>query len=311
VPPSTSVPLEPGGERRYEAGVSKPAADSSLPSKPPAGGGDPLAALTLKGLGLRVGLPILGVWVLAIVIGRSWSFAAAGVLTALAAALVVWALRFAKRTRDVASLVKGADTPEARKQALSKLDTDFKKGDTAAIFAKAQLQLHEDPRLALKTLEQIDLGKVMAPIADEARAQRAMIHLILGEAERARQLVDGIDLSRHQQSKTRATLVTVIGESWARTGQGKKALDTLTMFDPEDPEFAELKAQLYRALAFAYASVNDTKGIRKVLRKMLEINPQLLGGFLMKKVHPLLEREAKEMLKRSGAVPKKMVVRRM
>jgi hypothetical protein len=57
--------------------------------------------------------------------------------------------------------------------------------------------------------------------------------------------------------------------------------------------------------------VNDTKGIRKVLRKLSEINPQLLGGFLVKKVHPLLEREAKEMLKRSGAVPKKMVVRRM
>jgi len=270
-----------------------------------------MAALTMKGLGLRVGLPVLGVWVVAIVVGRSWAFAAAGVITALAAALVVWALRFAQKTRDVANLVKGADTPEARKQALSKLDTDFKKGDTAAVFAKAQLQLHEDPRLALKTLEQIDLGKVMAPIADEARAQRAMIHLILGEAERARQLVDGIDLSRHQQAKTRATLVTVIGESWARTGQGKKALDTLLMFDPEDPEFGELKAQLYRALAFAYASVNDAKGIRKVLRKMLEINPQLLGGFLMKKVHPLLEREAKEMLKRSGAVPKKMVVRRM
>ncbi|HEX9294614.1 MAG TPA: hypothetical protein VF881_02235, partial [Polyangiaceae bacterium] len=235
----------------------------------------------------------------------------AGVITVLAAALVVWAIRFAQKTRAVASLVQGADTPQARKEALSKLESGFKKSDTAAIFAKAQLQLHEDPRLALNTLEQIDLGKVMAPIADEARAQRAMIHLILGEADRARQLVDPIELSRHQQSKTRATLVTVIAEAWARTGQGKKALDTLSVFDPEDPEYGELKAQLYRAFAFAYASVNDTKGIRKVLRKMLEINPQLLGGFLMKKVHPLLEREAREMLKRSGAVPKKMVVKRM
>jgi hypothetical protein len=270
-----------------------------------------MAALTPKGLGLRVGLPILGVWIVAILITRPWAFAAAGAITLVAAGLVVWAIRFATKTRAVASLVQGADTPEARKEALAKLDTDFKKGDTAAIFAKAQLQLHEDPRVALKTLEQIDLGKVMAPIADEARAQRAMIHLILGEAERARQLVDGIDLSRHQQPKTRATLVTVIGESWARTGQGKKALDTLQVFDPEDPEFGDLKGQLYRAYAFAYAAVNDTKGIRKVLRKMLEINPQLLGGFLMKKVHPLLEREAKEMLKRSGAVPKKMVVRRL
>jgi len=270
-----------------------------------------MAALTLKGLGLRVGLPLFGFWIVAIIIGRPWALAGMGVVTLAAAALVTWAIRFATKTRAVADLVKAADTPQARKEALSRLETDFKKGDTAAIFAKAQLQLHEDPRVALQTLEQIDLGKVMAPIADEARAQRAMIHLMLGEAERARQLVDKIDLSRHQQAKTRATLVTVIGEAWARTGQGKKALDTLNVFDPEDPEFGDLKAQLYRALAFAYAAVNDTKGIRRALRKMLEINPQLLGGFLVKKVHPLLEREAKEMLKRSGAVPKKMVVKRM
>jgi hypothetical protein len=270
-----------------------------------------MAALTMKGLGLRVGLPVLGVWIVAVLIGRTWAFIGAAVITLGAAGLVTWALRFASKTRAVANLVQGADTPEARKQALSKLDADFKKGDTAAIFARAQLQLHDDPRVALATLEQVDLGKVMAPIADEARAQRAMIHLMLGEPERARQLVDAIDLSRHQQPKTRATLVTVIGEAWARTGQGKKALDTLSVFDPEDAEFGDLKAQLYRAFAFAYAATNDTKGIRRALRKMLEINPQLLGGFLMKKVHPLLKREAEEILRRSGAVPKKMTIKRM
>ena len=290
--------------------MSKPLAKkpSTQPSAPAA---DPMAALSPKGLGLRVGLPVLGVWIVAVLIGRSWALMGAAVITAGAIGLVIWALRFASKTRAVASLVQGADTPEARKEALSKLDTDFKKGDTAAIFAKAQLQLHDDPRVALATLEQVDLAKVMAPIADEARAQRAMIHLMLGEPERARQLVDGIDLSRHQQPKTRATLVTVIGEAWARTGQGKKARDTLLVFDPEDAEFADLKAQLYRAFAFAYAATNDTKGIRRVLRKMLEINPQLLGGFLMKKVHPLLKREAEEILKRSGAVPKKMQIKRM
>jgi hypothetical protein len=297
---------------RYEAGVSKPVAGSSTSSRAPAKASpDPFANLTFKALGLRVGLPILGFWGLAVFIGKPWAYGGMGVITVAAIALVVWAIRFANKTRAVADIVKAADSPQARKEALSRLETDFKKGDTAAIFAKAQLQLHEDPRTALQTLEQIDLAKVMAPIADEARGQRAMIHLVLGEAERARQLADNIDLSRHQQPKTRASLVTVISEAWARTGQGKKALDTLSVFDPEDPEFAELKAQLYRAQAFAYAAVNDTKGIRKALRKLIEINPQLLGGFLVKKIHPLLEREAKELLKRSGAVPKKMMVKRM
>ncbi|HKQ70001.1 MAG TPA: hypothetical protein VJT73_11710 [Polyangiaceae bacterium] len=280
-------------------------------AKPQAAPSDPLSAFTLKGLGLRVGLPIIGVWVLAVLVGRSWALIGAGAITAAAAALVVWAIRFARKNRAVASLVQGADTPEARKEALSKLENEFKKGDTAAIFAKAQLQLHDNPKVALQTLEQVDLAKVMAPVADEARAQRAMIHLVLGEPERARQLVDAIDLSRHQQPKTRASLVTVIGEAWARTGHGKKALDALSVFDPEDPEYGELRAQLYRALAFAYAAVNDTKGIRRVLRKMVEINPQLLGGFVMKKVHPLLKKEAEDILKRSGAVPRRMTVKRM
>jgi len=293
--------------RSYDAPVT-----SKTPSAPPKPGPpDPMAMLSPKGLGLRIGLPLVIVWVIAIAISHAWSFITAGVITAAAIALVVWALGFAKKTRAVASIVQGADTPQARKEALAKLETDFKKGDTAAIFARAQLLLQEDPRRALETLEQIDLNKVMAPIADEARAQRAMIHLIIGETDRARHLVDGIDLSRHQQPKTRATMVTVMGEAWARTGHGKKALDTLGVFDPEDPEFSDLKAQMYRAFAFAYAAVNDVKGIKKALRKMLEINPQLLGGFLMKKVHPMLEREARDMLKRSNAIPKKMTVKRM
>ena len=282
------------------------AAPTAQPAKPAA---DPLASLSPKGLALRIGLPVLIIWIIGLGIGRTWSIIAAAVITVAAAALVTWVLRFTKKTRRVADLVQGAQTPAARKEALAKLETDFKKGDTAAIFARAQLELHEDPRKALATLETIDLGKVMAPTADEARAQRAMIHLILGEPDRARQLVDPIDLSRHQQAKSRAMIVSVMGEAWARTGQGKKALDTLNVFDPEDAEYADLKPQLYRAFAFAYASVNDTKGIRRVLRKMLDINPQLLGGFLMKKIHPLLEREAKEMLKRSGAVPTKFVRR--
>jgi hypothetical protein len=294
--------------------ISKPPASakakrtSIAPAKASA---DPLAMLTPKKLGVRVGIPVLVIWIVALVIMKSWSLIGAGAISVVALVLVVWGIRFANKTRAVASLVSGADTPEARKLALAKLDTEYKKSDTAAIFARAQLLMSEDPKKALEALEQIDLKKVMAPIADEARAQRAMIHLLLGEADQARMLVDPIELSRHQQSKTRATIASVVAEAWARTGQGKKALDTLSVFDPEDAEFTDLKPQIWRAFAFAYAATNDMKGVKKALRKLLEVNPQLLGGFLMKRVHPLLEREAKELLKRSNAVPRKMIVKRM
>jgi len=271
---------------------------------------DPLAMLNWKSLALRVG-PILAiVWVLAILAGRWWATLAAAIVTLLIAGAIGWALRFAKKTQQVSSLVTAAETPEARKEALAKLETDFKKTDTAATFAKAQLLLHEDPRKALAVLEEINLEKVMAPIADETRAQRAMIHLLLGEADKARVLVDGIELSRHQQAKARAMMTAIIGEAWARTGQAKKAVDLLTVIDPEDAEYAELKPQLYRSRAFAHAAVNDTKAMKKDVHQLARINPQLLGGFMTKKVHPLLAKEAKHQLERLGAIPRKMIQQR-
>ena len=172
----------------------------------------------------------------------------------------MWALRYARRSRAVAEIVReAADTPEARKEALAKLETDFKKDDTAAVFARAQLLLQEDPRAALTALESINLDKVLAPVADEARAQRAMIHLILGETDQARQLVDVIDMSRHKEAKARATMASIIGEGWARTGQAKKAVELLEQLDIDDPVYADLRPQLLRSRAFAYAWASDTK----------------------------------------------------
>lgn len=276
-------------------------------AKPPA---DPLAMLNWKSLALRVG-PILAIgWVLAVLAGRWWAYLIAGIITVAIAGAIGWALRFAKKTQQVSQLVTAAETPEARKEALAKLETEFKKTDTAAIFAKAQLLLHEDPRKALAVLEEIKLDKVMPPIADETRAQRAMIHLMLGEADQARHLVDAIELSRHQQAKARATMTAIISEAWARTGQAKKALDLLSVLDFEDAEYVELKPQLYRARAFAYAAVNDVKAMRKDVHQLAKMNPQLLAGFMMKKVHPLLQKEAKQQLERLGLIPRQMIQQR-
>lgn len=287
-----------------------PAAPAAQASQP-----DPFATLQPKALAKRVGPIFLGIWIVAALIQRPWAFIGAGAITVVGIGIIVWALRWAARTKAVASLVQGADTPEARKAALQKLDADFKKDDAAAVFAKAQLLMQEPddgPRRALAALEKIDLGKVLANVADEARVQRAMIHLVLGETEPARALADGIDLSRHQNAKSRATMATVIGEAWARTGQAKRALETLGLFNPEDPEFAELKPQIYRALAFAHASVHDVKAMRGDLHKLMKLNPQLLGGFAgQKKVHPLLRKEAEQMLMKSGLVPRQTVMRRM
>ncbi len=281
---------------------------------------DPLSPDNLKKLGVRLGLPVAVGWIIAFFIPHWAAKAVMGVITAGLAGVLFWAFRYAKKSRAVVDILKGADTPEGRKDALEKLETGFKKGDAAAVFARAQLQMQDDPRAALATLEQINLSKVMAHVADEARAQRAMIHLILGETDEARALVDPIDLSRHQEPKSRATLTAIIGEAWARSGQAKRAIELLSKIDPEDPAYEDLKPQLLRARAFAFAWGSDTKQMRNTLRQLKALNAQYLTGFITKKrnpmgvaprgVHPLLEKEAFEMLMKSGAVQRKMEVRR-
>ncbi len=281
---------------------------------------DPLAMLEPKKLAVRIGLPLAIVWIIALFISGWIPKVVALVVTIAVAALVVWVLRYARRTRAVANLVRGADTPEARKDAIEKLESEYGKDDPAAVFARAQLELQEDPKKALATLEGIKLDRVMPPVADEARAQRAMIHLVLGETEAAKGLVDKIDLGRHKDAKSRATIAAIVGEAWARGGQAKKAVELLDALDPNDATFADIKPQLLRSRAFAYAWTNDTKRMKQVLRQLSAINPQYLASFITKKkipggvspkgVHPLLEKEAFEMITKSGMIPRKMEYRR-
>ncbi len=281
---------------------------------------DPLSSENLRKMGLRIGIPVLLGWAFAIWVGGWILPAIMGVITLALIGITIWAVRYAQRSRAVVQILQNADTPEGRKEALEKLNSNFKKDDTAAIFAKAQLEMQEDPRKALATLEQINLVKVMAPVADEARAQRAMIHLILGETDEAKDLVDKIDLGRHSEVKSRATLTAIVGEAFARSGEAKRAVELLEKFDLSDAAFEDLKPQLLRAKAFAYAWANNTKQMRKVLQDLKAMNVQYLMGFVTRKkhpggvsprgVHPMLEKEAYDMVMKSGMVQRRVEMRR-
>lgn len=279
---------------------------------------DPFGRAQVKSLLIRLGLPLLAVWMVCILItGVVYSQVLKVVLIAVPAALtlaaigvLIWVARQANKARGVAKILRKVESQEDRKAALSELESSFKQNDPAAVFARAQLELQEDPKKALATLEKIDLGKVMAPIADEARSQRAMIQLMLGDVAPARQLVDGIDLSRHQDPRSRAMMAAVCAEAWARSGNPKKALETLGLFDPEEGTFEQIRPQLYRAFAFAYAQTGDTKGMRRVLKRLLTQDVRLLAGFMTKRTHPLLQKEAKKMVEQSGLIPRRMQVQR-
>ncbi|WP_394839749.1 hypothetical protein LVJ94_22950 [Pendulispora rubella] len=276
------------------------------------GEGQPKVPIDYKKTFGRIAIILVVIWVIAFIIPSWIAKAVAGALTLVAIGFGIWFVRFVKKNEALGDLLRGADTAEGRKEALEKLDKDFKKGDTQAVLARAQLEMQEDPRKALTTLETINLDKALQPVADQVRSLRGMLHLTLGEPNEARALVDKIDLGKTQERKQRAMFATVSAEAWARTGQAKKALETLELFNPDDEELGEIRVQMLRARAFAYAHANDIKGLARTLRRLAETSPQLLGMFVSaKKTHPLLEREAKKILMSTGAVPRKMVRQKM
>jgi len=306
-------------ERRDDDGKAKKKPLLSEPMKPKqVEVADPLKGDALKTLLLRLSIPLIVVWLIGAFIasftqsstGKGLAIGLPVLVTLLLVGVVYWAVLQAKKAKSVAGILNKVETAEDRKAAIGEIEASFKKKDPAGIFARAQLELQEDPKKALETLELIDLGRVQANVADQARSQRAMIHLLLGEVSEARPLADGIELSRHQEAKARAMMTAVIGEAWARSGQAQKALETLSLIDPEDAEYEELKPQLYRAFAFAEAHTNDLKGMRQSLKRLAGIDMRLLGGFLGKRTHPILQKEAKKILEQSGQVPRKLVVQR-
>ncbi len=300
-----------------QSGESK-GSDGSLQPPVKSAIDNPLGADQMKGMLSRLLIPVAGAWFIGGLVAaftqttvvRVVAIAIPAILTLLAAAVIFWAMRQSKKAQGVAGILSGVETAEDRKAAIAQLDASYKKNDPTAVFARAQLEMQDDPKQALKTLEQIDLNKVMATVADETRAQRAMIHLTLGDVGPARQLVDNIDLSRHRDPKTRAMLTAVSSEAWARTGNAKKSVETLGLIDAEDDVYEKLRPQLYRAQAYGFAYTNDLKGMKRSLKKLAALDVRLLGGFMMKRSHPLLKKEAKTLVEQSGTVPRKMVVQR-
>ncbi len=311
---SSKRPGKAGGSRAQSSSSQKKGA-AKTGSKPPPSA---IVASPWRSLALRIGVPIAVLWVIGGILAGVWTstvgravvLGTPALLTVGGLALVGWALRQTGRAKAVAGVLSQVETAADRKVALDKLNQDFGKKDPAAIFAKAQLKLQEDPQEALRELEQIDLSKVLPTVADEARAQRAMIHLLIGQVSMAKPLADGIDLKRHEDARARAMMVAVVGETWARSGQAKRAIESLELYDPDEDTYEQVRPQLWRARAYACAYTDDMRGMRRALRRLADQDARMLAGFLGKKTHPVLQKEAKRMLEQSGAIPRKIVYQR-
>jgi hypothetical protein len=257
---------------------------------------------------------VVVIWILAIAF---WSGldSAIPLWIALSTTLALGAAAFLvrrnlKKSEEFGALVRSGDgvSEEERKAQLQKLEAQVEKGDATAIMAKAQLLMQESPRDALATLEKVNLEKAQKLVAAEVRVMRAMIHLNLGEVQDARKLADDVDLSKIPDLRTRANLSAVVAEAWARSGNPIEGGELLDKYDLADPEFKDARLQLLRARVFACAHKQDLTGMRRALKALVEISPQLLGMFVgQKRIHPLLEKEARKMLEKAGFGPRPRV----
>lgn len=262
------------------------------------------AAKIAAGILIVVWLLAIGFWSGLDSLIPIWVALSLTIAVVIAAAMV---LRNLRKSEEYGALLGPDDglSAEERATRIQKLEAQVEKGDPTAIMAKAQLLMQDAPRDALATLEKANLEKAPKLVASQVRAMRAMIHLNLGEVKDARTLVEEIDLAKIPDLKVRANLAAVVAEAWARSGNPIEANELLDKYSLEDKDLQDAKMQLLRARVFACAHKQDFTGMRRALKALTAISPQLAAMFVgQKRIHPLLEQEARKQLEKSGLAPR-------
>jgi hypothetical protein len=285
-------------------------APTRKPSPPAAG--SPAAPPQMQGMQWRnvgiIGGAVALLWITALATNSKAFIIVVAVVTVVVAVALVWIYRWARKQRNLMELLQNANvSPEARREALARLKAapDANK-DVMNAIAQAQLQAQEDPDAALATLEGVDLKKVPTPMADDVRAFRAQLYLVKGRAREARDLADEIKPSNGATAEARGMLAATVAEAWARTGKHTEALDLLTTIKPEDPDFAQARVPLLYARIYASFASGKRDDVRRDMGALVKQDANLLGRFVMPqlKVHPELQKIAKEVLMRDPNVQK-------
>ncbi|MFZ4580125.1 MAG: hypothetical protein ACOYOB_17200, partial [Myxococcota bacterium] len=249
---------------------------------------------------LTIGGIIAALWLIAAVSGHWIVTTIMAVLTLAILGGLFWLYRLARKQRDVMSLLQGAGaSPEARAAALLQLQAkDGGSKDVIHRIARAQLEAQTDPDKAILTLEGIDLKKIQAAAADEVRALLGQLYLWKGRVSEARTLADDIKLANAGNGQSRALMIAVQGESWARTGKHEAALELLNDLKLDDPELAQIRVPLLMARVFATYACGKREKTRKDLMLLMKEDVNLLGRFVSpgQKVHPELQKIAREVL---------------
>lgn len=239
------------------------------------------------------------VWAFAVQTGSTALMIVVAVLTALLLAVITWALLQLRKQRGLVNMLKGAtDSPEARRDALAKLEGQKDAKSPINIFARAQLMAADDPKAALKLLEGVGLKNFNAAMQDDAALLMSQLYLGTGQTQNARKTADTISLDNPDRKEIRAMAAAIVAEAWARTGKPKEALALLDTIELPKKDGAQIATQIKVVRVFAKFAANQRGPARTELQQLAAEDVNNLGRFLSPqfRVHPELQKLARSVL---------------
>jgi hypothetical protein len=264
----------------------------------------PAAAIPRK-TWIIIGAIVVAVWAFAINTHNTIVLIVAGVLTALLAGVLLWALRTIRKHRSTVSLLQGAvASPEARREALAKLSEGKDAKSPTNVFARAQLvAADDDPQGALELLGSIELRNYPPAMQDDVSLLQTQLYLRLGRTGDARKSADLMNLDNPQRKEIRALAASIAAEAWARAGKPKEALALLETIELPKKDAEQIALQIRVARVFARFAANQRGPARAELVALADDDINQLGRFIQPqfRVHPELQKLARSVIEQHPA----------
>jgi hypothetical protein len=247
------------------------------------------------------------IWAFAISTGSMIFMIIVGVLTALLAFVLIRAYLFINKQKKVVGLLQGATaSPEARKEALAKLEASKDANSPTNVFARAQLTAGDDPKAALELLNKIALKDYPPAMQDDVSLLQTQIYLGTGQTANARKSADTINLDNPERKQARPLAASIVAEAWARTGKPKEALALMDSIEIPSKDGDQIAMQIRVARVFARFAANQRKQAETEMTSLADDDINQIGRFLDPrfKVHPELQKLARRVLEKNPAARK-------
>jgi hypothetical protein len=242
------------------------------------------------------------IWAFAISTGSTVFMIIVGALTALLAFVLIRAYLFINKQKKVVGLLQGATgSPEARREALAKLEAGKDASQPVNVFARAQLMAADDPKAALDVINKIALKDYPPAMQDDVSLLKTQLYLGLGRTADARKSADTINLDNPERKQARALTASIVAEAWARTGKPKEALSLMDSIEIPAKDGEQIAMQMRVAKVFARFAANQRKQAETELVSLADDDINQMGRFLDPRfrVHPELQKLARRVLERN------------